>query len=602
MIFNGIIIVVVLGLGWMWATRGFFSALINLACVLIAGAVAFGLWEPISYAVLGFSPQDGFLSFLMSTAFAIGLVVPFAVTLALLRVGSDAVLRSNVKVASAVDLAGGLACGLASSVVAAGILAIAFSFSGVGNGTLMYRPITYDENNARGSLVRTGSLWIPVDKITAGLYGTLSQSTLATGTPLAEYHPDLDIAGYATRVNFKDGSTRQGVKPEAVSVSRAWVVGNLEQPTPTSQLLTWIDETGRSANQPYADVNGELITTGSLYGVVLRLGPGAKETTGQIILGNGQARLLMTEINGSGSITAFPAAAVSQAEQVFGGSGDRYGRWRFDTRDVFISSIGAQNEVEMGFEFVVPAGYQPEALYFKGVRFDLPGTSNTQTFPSAGLRTAAIESGSLLTGAKIDLAALDLSDVIRVSQGDRGSYIDPNTSVGRFPIDSNAAKGAMEVNDKNQIVSGTGKFSKDQEKARNDPDNLIVKDFFTPQGVQVIQIDVTGGRDPQFDLTTRGFRQSNADDAPRLVDSEGNAYPCVGFVTRDEISEIRYTPGDPITAISALPLPNPTKPQETIKLLFQATVSAPIKYLVVGEDRAILEFNPPLVVTPPSRR
>ena len=37
-------IVIVGGMGWLWLSRGFYSALLNMLCVLIAGAVAFGLW------------------------------------------------------------------------------------------------------------------------------------------------------------------------------------------------------------------------------------------------------------------------------------------------------------------------------------------------------------------------------------------------------------------------------------------------------------------------------------------------------------------------------------------------------------------------------
>ena len=52
MIMSLIALGVVAGLGYLWATRGFFSALLNLICVVIAGAVAFGLWEPVAFLIL----------------------------------------------------------------------------------------------------------------------------------------------------------------------------------------------------------------------------------------------------------------------------------------------------------------------------------------------------------------------------------------------------------------------------------------------------------------------------------------------------------------------------------------------------------------------
>src|SRR5882724_2370289 len=195
-------IVVMLGLAYIWLTRGFFSSLLHLTCTIIAGAIAFAAWEPISYWLLESAPTGGFMSFIASIAWGVGLLVPFAITLALLRLIVDKLLPANVVLDQKLDYVGGGICGIASGAITAGILCIALNFFRLGTDTPS-QPITY--SNAGGSLVRTSSLWIPVDKLTAGLYGSLSERAFRSPEPLAHWHPDLAEEGATMRITCFDG-------------------------------------------------------------------------------------------------------------------------------------------------------------------------------------------------------------------------------------------------------------------------------------------------------------------------------------------------------------------------------------------------------------
>jgi len=597
MIVNGIVIVMVLALGWAWATRGFFSALLNLMAVLVAGAVAFGLWEPVSMLVLSFAPASGLFSFVESAAFAIGLIVPFAVALAIVRVATDAVIRANVNLSGPIDLIGGLACGLGASTIAAGLVVIALGYSGMGSAPLGYRAIEYAESDARGSLVRTENLWVPVDRITKGVYGRLSRTTLRTGAPLDAYYPNLDIAGYANMVNYEGGSTRHGFKPDAVSIARTWRVGSLDQPQPARELLSWTDATGGTATQSYADAGGEPITSGMLFGVVLRLEDSAKESTGQVIMSNGQTRLLVRSTSDPAETkTLFPVAMVSQAG---GQNTDAYGRWRFDTPELYVASVDEAARVEMGFEYLVPAGFEPEAVYVKNIRLDIE--REPQTFATAQQRGAAIDSGRLLSGVTIDLASVDTSDAVTVPAG--GDAVNATRGTMRLSFQRNAMLSGFEVNESNELVSGEDTLSTANLGERGQDQDILVREFFTPAAVAMVQVAV--GLDSTLSFTTDNPAFRNApNDAPlQLVDTDGTPYPCVGWINRrGDIIDIRYTPGRTVRSVSEIPSLSPSRPDEQLVLLFRVTAGSSVRFLLAGEDHAIAEMQPPLTVSAPRRR
>ncbi|MEO1511056.1 MAG: hypothetical protein AAFU70_03195, partial [Planctomycetota bacterium] len=264
MILNLIAIGLVLGLGWVWATRGFFSAAIHLVCVLIAGAVAFGLWEVVAAAILGLAPETGFLSVLEGSAWGGSLMLTFAITLAVLRGVSDSLLRGNIKVNDAVNLAGGGVCGLASATITVGIIVIAFGYFRLPTGALMYKPVDFAESSEGGSIVRGGGLWLPADTITAGLYGQLSKTSLSTGTPLAEWYPDLTTSGYAATLSFSDGNARAALSNDDFRLGSAYVVGNPTTGSSISDLLRYRDG-DNTLSQRYVDLDGDPVPNGFLF-------------------------------------------------------------------------------------------------------------------------------------------------------------------------------------------------------------------------------------------------------------------------------------------------------------------------------------------------
>ena len=129
MIMSAIVIVLVVVVGYIWASRGFFSSMVNMLCVLIAGAVALGVWEPLSYMVLTKMGGDDWV---LDMAWGACLALPFAVVLSILRLATNKLLPANADLDGVSNLVGGGVCGLVAGTVSVGIVVISVSFLRVG--------------------------------------------------------------------------------------------------------------------------------------------------------------------------------------------------------------------------------------------------------------------------------------------------------------------------------------------------------------------------------------------------------------------------------------------------------------------------------------
>src|SRR5436190_4159156 len=189
MILSLLCIGVVAGIAYIWMTRGFFSALLNMACVLVAGAIAFAVWEPGAYFLLDHAPTTGFLSGISGGAWGIALGGPFIAALALLRVGLDKALPANVHCNQVTNYVGGGLCGTVAGVISAGILVMSIGFMRLDTEFMGYKPLGY--SGPGSGLKKESGLLLPVDAITVGLYGRFSRTSLATAEPLGRWYPRL---------------------------------------------------------------------------------------------------------------------------------------------------------------------------------------------------------------------------------------------------------------------------------------------------------------------------------------------------------------------------------------------------------------------------
>lgn len=589
MFMNILVVIFVLAIAYAWMVRGIFNAMIHALCALVAGAIAFAFWEPLSIMLVNMSPERGFFSFIESIAWGVALVVPFAVVMLLLRVATDKLIPANIKNNPAVDYAGGAVFGAVTGVICSGILVIGVNNMRVSTEFLGYQPLWYSAERATGagSLVKSDSLWIPVDSIVADVYGTLSEGSMSSGEPLAYWYPELELTGFASRVS-PGGMGRNALRPEDFNLLGTYTVGP-EQGTQVSELLKI---SGSSNTQRYVDINDEPVSTGRVYGYVLEFEPSAKERgrkgAGQLVVSNGQIRMLVENSNNE-TYTIFPNAVISESSEP-----GQFGRWRFDAADVFINSTGGKSKVPMGFEFVVPTGSTPVALFVKNVRIMADEFPDAVSYPTPSRRDRLVRTGSILRGNK---AEVDYNTEYTVSYNwtsDENRFVDTTSRLLEIlPI--SAARRGMTIDDDNHIVAGQGTYDVKSEVGRRNAGtskNLRVERYAVAEDQAMIKLEVSA--DSPFGFLSEGAQVAPLDEPLVLLDTLGNEYEAVGYEYIDSsIMELRYTLGNTLTGIEDTPSLSTTRADQRLRIIFVITDGVEIDRFVIG-DMVLAQFNPNL--------
>ncbi|HHN77527.1 MAG TPA: hypothetical protein ENK11_02480 [Phycisphaerales bacterium] len=584
-----------LALTWIWMNRGFFNALLHLLCTIGAAAIAFAFWEPLAMLLIGMAPERGFMAILGYIAWGVSLLVPFGVSLLLLRLIADKAVGMNVKPISAVDYAGGGICGALAAALTVGVIVIALGYFPLGTGFLGYRPVNYTtKGQGSGSLTRAGGLWIPVERFTAAALGQLSETTLRSAHPLAEWHPDLDIEGYAINTSANGGMARPSLKPDEARLLSTYSVG--DGSTPIKELLKE-SPMPDALSQGYLDGEGNPVQTGSLFGVVVEFKSGAKEENGQVVMGNGQAALLMS--GPDGHVTeAHPVALISQARS---DNAALYGRWLYDTENVFIASVGGATTATMAFEFVVPAGYTPFAVSIKNTRFPIESEPKSK-YPTADARFAAIAGGTLIGGVSVE--DIDTSEAATVNSANTGT----RRAVGESPVIAGNSlgftfevrqKGGLEIDGENRVVRGSVKFRPSDINNRGADRKVLVDRIAVTPDIVIVKVNV--GPDSAASLLGRVARSVDRVLPPQLIDTNGTAYPAVGFIYTEEgkLIQLEYDPAQPIRGMAQLQQKgvslSSSRTDQKLELIFRCSRGVAIKHYAIG-SKVIINLDPPLVL------
>jgi|GEM_PF-2196329 len=217
---NLIILVLILACVAMWATYGFFSAFLQLIIVIAAGTLAFALWEPVSYMLLGRMP---------AYAHGVGLLAPFALLLIVLRTVFDKLCRKNVHMPRIADQIGGGVCGLCIGVLAFGILFTAANFLPLQRDIMGWAPYTITGNEVTED-PEGGKLWLKVDEWSSGFFSMISGGSMGPtgGTPLIEARPALAERALIYRM-APDTNQMRSAHPESVKVVGAYALPATEE-------------------------------------------------------------------------------------------------------------------------------------------------------------------------------------------------------------------------------------------------------------------------------------------------------------------------------------------------------------------------------------
>jgi len=580
-------ILIVGGMGWLWLSRGFYSAILNLVCALIAGAVAFGVWESVAYALLE-RGQSGDL--LPSSAWAIGLALPYAVTLGVTRFITDKVLRANVKVPDAVNYVGGALCGAASGAITAGIIVISLGMLRVGTEFMGFQAMGYGPG---ASLKRESSLLVPVDKVVARLYDHMSRNALATDTPLAVWQPHVEDLPSIQRINYGEGASRNTLRPDECDITGRYTLGG--ENARLSSLLT--DEFNPGSAQEVADLEGERFPDDArVEGVVVTFKSGAKEKGGQVIIGAGQVRLVALSDDGTESLALHPIAAVSRTDNP---AKKNYARFRFDARELYIPSVGGDANTTMAFEFVVPKGFKPAALYLKSTRFDIPA-ANPDPYATPQQRDAAIKSGTLVRQRVDEWEQTPTTP----EQGAPRNPSDPGywgvEINSRLPEGITIQDGTqgpnLEISER-KVINGSGRYDPKLVKmVRDVPRELQVTQFKEPDTTVLVQVNVSKGK--RLSFLGKSIDSVERILPPQLVSTDGQVFEAIGYYYEDETKIVmRYTIGQPIRGLSELDndgvSPTVSRADQKLILIFAPSKGVEIKSFNLG-SKALQEFERPI--------
>lgn len=592
MLLNLIVAAIVLLTAYMWTAQGFFSALIHLVCTLVAGAVAFALWEPLTYGLL--------LGAVPTIAWSVGLVLPYLITLLICRLISDRIITSDPKLPGTLDFVGGGVCGAGAGVLSAGILVIGVGFMPVGSAFLGHRLMDYDTS---GNLIKTTSLWIPADELTARFYETASRGAFSPGaTALASRMPRVEQQASLLRATYDDRG-RTTLRPSDFKVIATYTVQAPSLAELTSDSFNALDD-GSTRAQDVKRTNGEEYPAASMiHGYTIEFASSAVEKSGQVLVGPGQVRLICRLADGT-SEGFQPAAVVAQSS----GRELSASRYRFDTKDVYIGSAGRAKNPTLSFEFVTPADATPVDLLVKQVRVNVAGLPAPREM-SVQQRDDAVYALELVglgeegpSGPRPDPVTPTSSaggagqDLIRGDdRNDLSSAgVNATRAIAGLTI-SRQDRGGLRVNDDNEITGGEHTFATEDITGKRVPQDLKIDSFAAPAETAVVQINVS--------LSKRASLLGRAVDAaemllpPILTDSLGQQYEAVGYIFQaGDRTVIRYEASNPVRAMSELPSLSRSRPGDELILLFQVNDGVELTTFSLGSRVEVLRFEPALVV------
>jgi hypothetical protein len=584
-----LVVIAIVGIiAYIWASRGFFSAFLHMLCVIVAGAIAFAIWEPISLLIMG--SDDSGSGWLTDMSWTIGLIVPFALILTVLRLSLDKLIPFNVDLDGVSNLVGGGVCGLVSGVLTAGILLIGGSYLRMGTELMGFNSVRYESN---GSIVRQGSVIPPVDRIAGAVFSTLSNTTWRplSGDSLAKWRPDLADAGHMLRVTFPspEGGGRQSIKPEAAEVLNRYTYS----PRDPKELTQDTFDPGR--NQNYAYLDGTAMSAGqtTIEGFVVRFKAKAKEKSGRIVVGNSQVRLIAEANDGGPSMSITPMALISQA------AGDKpaMGRWRFDSQNVFIASVGGQDDAPMVFEFPVPKTHRPIGLEVKGVRYDVSTMKPFATFDTMTARDGAIRSRTIASTTNQSKLDSSRAVIYPVDPNNAESFIKAGDNIFQGVVLQKDDIGGLEIiteGQNNFINGGTHKFSNNALSKNIGVDRkLQVRRFAATEDTQIVQV-VFDSRNDQFGRLSTAAADIDTKQPPVLLDNNGTPYTPVGYMYRD-LSEtwFHFTPQSPIGSVDELPSLSRSSPERMLVLIYRVSKNVKVDRFIVG-DKVVATFKPPV--------
>ena len=359
MVANILVLVFLALMTYWWGVQGVFYALLHLLTVILAGALALAIWEPLTVRWL--------LPRMPWYAWGVGLLGPFALFLILFRVSIDRLLKRSPQCGQLANVMVGGFLGLLSAILTAGLTIIGLGFMPFGADVAGYQPYVVDTDGRVIENPDSGWWVVPVDQVTSNFFSRVSSGALEpmSGRSLALYQPSLmrQAALFRLHRDNYDRHASPAATPTGVSVvnyeTSSWPDDSLD---PGTRIL--IDQQAKRLLGESSENSGRrLVMVQTRWTRKNDVGTYDKNTL----------RVFPTQIR----LLAFAERRGRTESRLFAPVGvnweDTTTRLRvylpFNDNRAFPWS--ASETSELRWVFVVPEGYTPQSLLARNLRLKL---------------------------------------------------------------------------------------------------------------------------------------------------------------------------------------------------------------------------------------
>lgn len=489
---NIAVIFILLGMAYWWSLQGFFSSLLHLMLVIVSGCIAFAVWEPVAFKLMGVS------SFTAQFAYCLGLIFPFFLCLTVLRVFFDKVIKNNLYFIPLVDGLGGGMLGLVSGALTGGIFLLGINFSPVSKEFLGYQPVIVNSTGTEATYSDGSKLWVQIDKFTMAFFSRIGGGAMAPtlgGENLATAYPDLLMVAHTWRQHPDINSLRVAT-PDAVSVDavRVTTVSEEFQALVPADIKEAMGSLANGSKILIAETTWRKTEDGGTYdsGTVARVGPNqvAVFTEGGMIP---------------------PKGFVQDGYEGFA-----------STKTV-ARGLGSSSGDKLSFVFMVPSGEEPKEIYIRGLRFPIEQIDSDASRLLATLTSAGAAVAQTPTNSDVPWLG---GRGIPVGDGEDDASVSQTNNLPRSVSKNSMGAGDTVNGDGDSgLLPGDNAFFKGSATSGNAIKTLKIESFFVPvrMNVHPRQMRSMLGRARQL--------AANLMPLPRLQDAAGEMHDAIAFAT-----------------------------------------------------------------------
>lgn len=527
---------------YWWSEQGLFSALLHTLVTVLACVIALALWEPLALGYL--------LEAMPDYAWGTALLLPFAVSLMVMRFVTDKFIPGNVDFPHLANRLGGAVLGFVSGSLTAGIVVIGLQMTGMPS-FFEYEPWALD---GRQQPVREQSLWVPVDDIAGEVFDRLSNGSFGPirgVAPSSRYRKLSVEAGLYNSVSF--ASSRRAMRPEFLNLIEEAPLYTADELPPT---LAENEDMSLGGGQ-------QLVVVPTEVTLQAEAGPGAADADGNFRATPAQVALGYESEDGVGF--AHPLGIIQRGDFA-----------ALTVSGTYATGLG--DRVRFHWIFRVPSGAAPSFLRVKNARVGMP----EERVEGA----EAIE--RLITYDASSAPAEPEESDSQPRRGDDGNQ----RVVVSDSLPTSVARDILARRDANvegdTLYSGEANLSDTGRPGQN----LAVNKIHHPENARIVQLRM-GSREPSSLLGQIMETATSETSAPVLFDHHGTRYFPIGYMASSG-SSFRFSldPSRSIRALSELDVGRVSE-DENLMLIFQVEAGVRLTELRLGTRTEEIDVSVP---------